>query len=122
QLNIAQVCLQRWSANTMEGRRPAMQHEDAQGLRSLWSYSRLADTSNRLANGLRKMGIRKGDRVVLIMSQRPEAAAAALAVFASGAILVPLSPLLGIDGLNLRLRDAEASLVIADASAAPDLT
>lgn len=121
QFNIAQVCLQRWSANAMEGRRLAMRHEDAAGNRSDWSYGRLADVANRLSNGMRKMGVRKGDRVAVIMSQRPEAAAAMLAVLGCGAILVPLHPQLGTDALALRLRDAEVRSIIADASAAPEL-
>ncbi len=121
QFNIAQVCLHRWSANLMEGRRVAVHYEDPFGARDDWSYGRLSDVSNRLANGLCKMGIQKGERVALIMGQRPEAIAAALAVLATGAILVPLPPQLGTDALSLRLRDAEARIVIADASAAPEL-
>lgn len=121
QFNIAQVCLQRWSGNIMEGRRMAIHHEDAFGERHDWSYGRLAALSNRLANGLRKMGIQKGDRVAVIMAQRPEAVAAYLAVLGTGAILVPLSPRLGTEGLALRLRDAEVKLIIADATAAPEL-
>ena len=121
QFNIAQVCLQRWAANAAEGRRIAIHHEDAYGGRSDWSYRRLADVSNRLANGLRKMGVQKGERIAVIMSQRPEAVAASLAVLGVGAVLLPLSPQLGSDGLTLRLRDAEARSIIADGTAAPEL-
>jgi len=122
QFNIAQACLQRWSGNIMEGRRLAMHHEDERGNGTDWSYGQLAELSNRLANGLHKMGIQKGDRVAVIMPQRPEAVAASLAVLGTGAILVPLSPHLGNDGLTLRLRDAETRVIIADATAAPELT
>lgn len=121
QFNIARVCLHRWSANIMEGRRVAIHHEDAHGGRSDWSYGRLADVSNRLANGLLKMGVSKGERVAVIMQQRPEAVAACLAVLGTGAVLVPLSPQMGADGLALRLRDADVRSLIADASAAPEL-
>ncbi len=121
QFNIAHACLQRWSGNVVEGRRIAIQHEDAKGRHSDWTYGRLADVSNRLANGLRKMGVRSGERVAVIMPQRPEAIAASLAVMGCGAILVPLSPQLGIDGLAQRLRDAEACVIIADANVAPEL-
>ena len=119
--NIAQVCLQRWSTNVAEGRRLAIQYEDAFGGRSDWSYRRLAEISNRLANGLLKMGVQKGERIAVIMSTRPEAVAAALAVLGVGAVLVPLSPQLGTDALAIRLRDAEARSIIADAGAAPEL-
>src|SRR5690606_24828445 len=122
QFNIAQVCLQRWSTNVAEGRRPAILYEDAFGGRSDWSYWRLAELSNRLANGLLKMGVRKGERVAVIMSTRPEAVAAILAVLGVGAVLVPLSPQLGTDALALRLRHSEARSIIADSGAAPELT
>src|SRR5690606_28880877 len=102
QFNIAQACLQRWSGNVMEGRRLAMRHEDAHGDASDWSYGQLAELSNKLANGLRKMGLQKGDRVAVIMPPRPEAVAASMAILATGAVLVPLSPQLGEDGLSLR--------------------
>ncbi|NLC35203.1 MAG: acyl-CoA synthetase, partial [Alcaligenaceae bacterium] len=121
QFNIAQASLQRWAANAAEGRRIAIHHEGPQGERSDWSYRQLADVSNRLANGLRKMGTQKGDRVAVVMSQRPEAIAACLAVLGVGAVLVPLSAQLGTDGLALRLRDAEARSIIADGTAAPEL-
>lgn len=121
QFNIAQVCLRRWSANAAEGRRIAIHHEDAHGGRSDWSYRRLADVAGRLANGLRKMGVQKGERVAVIMPQRPEAVAASLAVLSVGAVLLPLSPQLGTDGLALRLRDAEARSILADGAAAPEL-
>lgn len=119
--NIAQVCLQRWATNAAEGRRTAIYHEDQQGIRSEWSYRQLADVSNRLANGLRKMGTQKGDRIAVIMSQRPETVAACLAVLGVGGVLVPLSTQLGTDGLALRLRHAEARSIIADGTAAPEL-
>ncbi|MFA7668043.1 MAG: AMP-binding protein [Burkholderiaceae bacterium] len=121
QFNIAQACLQRWSGNPMEGRRVAIHHEDASGVPAIWSYGQLAETSNRLANGLVKMGIQKGERVAVVMSRRPEAVAACMAVLGTGAVLVPLPPTLGRDGLALRLRDAEVRIIIADAAAAPEL-
>ena len=121
QFNISQVCLQRWAGNPMQGRRLAIQHESMLGERSQWSYGRLTQISNRLANGLLKMGVSKGDRVAVIMPMRPEAVAASLSVLSVGAILVPLSPQLGIDGLAQRLRDAGATIVIADRAVAPEL-
>ena len=121
QFNIARVCLERWADNPMQRRRLAIRHEDPFGKTSEWSYGMLADVSNRLANGLRKMGVQKGDRVAVLMQDRPEAIAASMAILANGAVLVPLSPHLGIDGLVLRLRDAGVRTLYADASTAPEL-
>ena len=63
-----------------------------------WTYARFADQTERVANGLLDRGIRKGDRVVLHMPNRPELAVALYACFHIGAIAVPM---------NIRLKAAE---------------
>src|SRR5690606_9272361 len=72
QFNIAQACAHRWAESPVEGRRIAIFHENDWGRREVWTYTRLSETSNQLANGLVKMGVRPGDRVALVMGQRPE--------------------------------------------------
>src|SRR5690606_33186254 len=92
QFNIAQACTHRWAQNPLEGRRIAIFHENAQGEREVWTYTRLSDTANQLANGLVKMGVGAGDRVAVLTEQRPEAVAAYMAIFSAGGIAVPLPP------------------------------
>ncbi|MDS1140992.1 AMP-binding protein [Pusillimonas sp. SM2304] len=121
QFNIAQACVHRWAENPLEGRRIAIFHENELGQREVWTYSRLSETANQLANGLIKMGVLPGDRIALIMGQRPESVAAYAAIFSVGAVALPLSALFGADGLATRLRDAEARVAIVDASTAADL-
>lgn len=119
--NIAQACVHRWAENPHEGRRIALYFEDEHGLREVWTYTRLAETVNKLANGLMKMDVKPGDRVAVVMGQRPETVAAYMAIFSVGAIATPLSSLFGADGLSSRLRNAEARVAIVDASSGPDL-
>lgn len=121
QFNIAQACVHRWAETPLEGRRIAIFHEDELGQREVWTYSRLSETANQLANGLIRMGVQPGDRVALVMSQRPETVASYTAIFSVGAVALPLSPLSGADSLALRLRDAEARVAIVDAASGPDL-
>lgn len=121
QFNIAQACVHRWAENPQEGRRIAIFHENEAGQREVWTYSRLSETTNKLAHGLVKMGVQPGARVAVIMGQRPEAVAAYLAVFSVGAVAVPLPSLIGTDGLATRIRDADARVAMVDASSAPDL-
>lgn len=66
--------------------------------RDRWTYARLAEQAERLARGLLDRGIRKGDRVVLHMPNRPELAVAIYACFQVGAIAVPM---------NIRFKAAE---------------
>jgi acyl-CoA synthetase (AMP-forming)/AMP-acid ligase II len=51
--------------------------------------------ANRLSNALAAMGIARGDRVAILLPQRPETVVAYLACFQMGAIAVPLSFLFG---------------------------
>lgn len=121
QFNIAEACVHRWAENPLEGRRIAIFHENDTGDREVWTFSRLSTTTKQLANGLIKMGVRPGDRVAVVMGQRPETVASYMAIFSVGAVALPLSSLFGADGLAIRLRDADARVAIVDASTAPDL-
>jgi acetyl-CoA synthetase len=121
QFNIAQACVLRWAENLHEGRRAAIYYEDENGNAEIWNYTRLSETCNQLANGLIKMAVRPGDRVAVVMGQRPEFVASCMAVLSVGAIAVPLSARLGPDGLGVRLRDADARVAITDALSGPDV-
>lgn len=121
QFNIAQACLHRWAENSHEGRRTAVYTEDEFGHVDTWSYSRLSDTCNQLANGLIRMGVQPGDRVAIAMGQRPETLACYLAIFSVGAVAVPLPGSLEANGIEARLRHAQARVALVDTIAGPDL-
>jgi len=114
--NIATACMHRWAESPHEGRRIALFHEDEAGQRQTWSYSRLSETASQLANGLIKMGVAPGDRVAVIMGQRPETIVAYIAILSVGAIILPLSASINADGLSARLRNAEARVAVVDAA------
>ena len=79
-----------------------------------YSFHHLREQSNRLANGLKGLGIGRGDRVGIVLPQRPETALAHLAAYKLGAIAVPLFCLFGPDALEYRLRHSGARLVVVD--------
>ena len=114
QFNIADVCCTRWAAGAATARRVAVawQHED--GRRGSLSYGQLQAQANRLANALRGLGVQRGDRVALVLPQRPETAVAHMAVYQLGAVAVPLSMLFGPEALAYRLQDSGAVLALAD--------
>lgn len=107
-LNIADVCCRRWTVTSADARRIAIYAEDAEGRREVWTYGRLHEYANRFSNGLRRMGVQRGDRVAIALPQRPEAIVAHIAVYQMGAITVPLSVALGAQTYEQRLRDSEA--------------
>ncbi|MEI2417391.1 AMP-binding protein [Orrella sp. JC864] len=119
--NIAEVCCHRWADSTLDARRIALYIEDEAGNRDVWTYARLGQATNQLANGLVKMGVTRGDRVAVVLGQRPETAVAHMAIYSLGAIALPLSPLFGPDALEQRLRDAQARVAIVDEHSADNL-
>jgi acetyl-CoA synthetase len=78
------------------------------------SFGELRATSNQLANWFIAQGIRKGDRIGVLMPQRLETAVAHIAIYKIGAIAVPLFSLFGLDAIRHRLNDSGTRLVICD--------
>jgi len=85
------------------------------------SYGAVRDRSNALANGLRRLGVRQGDRVALLVPQGLDALAGHVAIYKLGAIAVPLALLFGREALGFRLRFAGVSAVIANAKGAENI-
>jgi acetyl-CoA synthetase len=109
--NIAHHACTRWSR---ERERFALYWEDESGATSAWTYWDLQQAANRLSGALRGMGIARGDRVALILPQRPETIVTYIACFQMGAIAVPLSFLFGPDALEYRLGNSGAKVVVVD--------
>src|SRR5439155_24355316 len=78
---------------------------------SFWDIQRAA---NRLSNALAALGVRRGERVALVLPQRPETAIAYMAIFQMGAIALPLSHLFGPEALEYRRDHAQASVAIVE--------
>ncbi len=112
--NLAEVCAARWAADPAVARRPAViwQHED--GRSATLSYADLHRQAGRLAAALLARGVRRGDRVALVMPQRPETAIAHIACYRIGAVAMPLSMLFGPEALAYRLQDSEAVWAVVD--------
>ncbi|MEP6503756.1 MAG: AMP-binding protein [Betaproteobacteria bacterium] len=110
--NIAEMCLNRWARATPEG---VAIVQDTGGATSLpITYAALQRDAHRLSNALGSLGVARGDRVAVIMPQRPHTAVALMAVFQMGAIAVPLSTLFGAEALQARLNDSGARVAIVD--------
>ena len=110
--DIAHACCARWAEDAS---RPAILVESDTGPAECWTYRRLHEDANRLANALAALGVQRGDRVAVVLPQRPETAVALFAIHRVGAIAMPLSVLFGPDALAYRLGDSGAVAAIVDA-------
>src|SRR5690606_17404021 len=88
------------------------------GEASKYSFGYLRDLSNRLANLLQSSGVKRGDRVAILLPQCPEAAYGHIATHKLGAISIPLFTLFGPEALEYRLKDSGAKCVITDSEGA----
>ena len=68
--------------------------------------------ANLLGNALKDLGITKGDRVAVQMSNSPELLSAFPAIYKIGAVVVPLSPLLRPDQAAYIYRDCGARVTL----------
>ncbi len=99
--------------------RPAMVHVSDDGTRQDYSMSFFEQASNRLANALRRQGLRKGDRVMLILHRRVEFWVSMLALHKLGAVAVPSPALLTAKDIVYRVNFARIRGVIADHGVTP---
>jgi acetyl-CoA synthetase len=72
--------------------------------------------SDRLAAALRELGVNRGDRVGVVVSQKPPNPITPLTNWKLGAVSVPLTVLFGRDALQYRLADSDAVAVVVDPS------
>src|SRR5882672_8746738 len=114
EFNIADVCGRRWA---QERSRVALYFEDESGNPASFTYATLQADANRLLNALLALGVKRGDRVAIVLPQRAETAVAHLAIYQLGAVAMPLSMLFGPEALEYRLQDSGAVAAICDAAA-----
>ncbi|MTI43255.1 acetyl-CoA synthetase [Roseibium hamelinense] len=94
----------------------AIRHVEEDGSREDWSHRTLNQAANRFANLLVGLGVRRGDRVALLLPQCPQTAIAHLGIYKVGAVAVPLASLFGLEALRYRLEDSAAKLLVCDTS------
>jgi acetyl-CoA synthetase len=114
-VNLAHQCVDRWAARTPDA--PAVIGESEDGSVRTWTCAELRRQTDRLARGLRSLGVRSLDSVAIFLPMAPETVAAVMACSKIGAIWVPIFSGFGPDAVAARLADARAKVVItADGS------
>ncbi|WP_025661642.1 AMP-binding protein [Rhizobium sp. IBUN] len=110
--NIGRAVSDEWAARVPD--RVCLEHFSPDGNHLSMTYRELADRSASFANALVSLGVKKGDRVALLLPQSFETVIAHVAIYKIGAIALPLALLFGVEALEYRLRTAGASVVITN--------
>ena len=110
-LNITRNCLDRHVADHRRNKVALLWRGD-EGEERIYTYYKLWREVNRFANGLRSLGVQKGDRVCIYMPIVPEQAIAMLACARIGAVHSVVFGGFGAQALAMRLNDARAKVVI----------
>jgi acetyl-CoA synthetase len=97
---------------------PALWIVEEDGSEQRFSFAQLAHRSDRVAAWLRERGVRRGDRIVLMLGNQVELWDTILAAMKLGAVIIPATPLLGAADSQDRVARGGARHVIALASAA----
>jgi acetyl-CoA synthetase len=111
QLNVAANCLDRHLDGPLRNK-AAIIWEGEPGDRRVLTYWDLAREVRRAANALRKLGVRKGDRVAIYLPMIPEAAIAMLACARIGAVHSVIFGGFSAESVRDRVNDAEARVLI----------
>ena len=106
--NIARYTTERWAGSS----RLALVAVAEDGRERRYTFGELDRTANQVGNALAADGVGRGDRVAVTGRQCPESVLTHLGAWKVGAITVPLSPLLGVSGLEYRLRDTAVTAAV----------
>jgi acyl-CoA synthetase (AMP-forming)/AMP-acid ligase II len=88
------------------------------GKRISWSYQDLKDQAVRIARALMASGLAKGERVALLMGNRPEWVASAFGIALAGGVLVPVNTYLEATERSYVLAHSDASMLLMQDSLA----
>jgi acetyl-CoA synthetase len=94
---------------------PALWIVEEDGSERRWSFAEMSARSNRVANWLRAQGVRRGDRLILMLGNQVELWETILATMKLGSSIIPATPLLGAADLRDRLDRGRARHVVVGA-------
>jgi len=109
--NASENCLDR-HIRAGRGADPALIWEGEDGAVRSYTFDGLHEQVGRLANALKRLGMRPGDTIGIFMPLLPETAIALLAIGRIGAIAVPAFSGYGAPALATRLADSGAKMLL----------
>jgi acetyl-CoA synthetase len=96
--------------------RPALWIVEEDGRESKRSFAELSARSNRVANWLRRHGVRRGERILVMLGNEVPLWETMLAAFKLGAVVIPATTLLSPDDLVDRVERGQVRHVVIGAA------
>jgi acetyl-CoA synthetase len=100
---------------------PALWIVEENGSERKLSFAEMSQRSNQVANWLRGVGVRRGDRIIVMLGNQVELWETILAAIKLGAVIIPATPLLGPADLRDRLARGGARHVIVGSASVDKL-
>src|SRR2546428_9226075 len=110
-LNKAHECLDR-HAKSERRDKLAMLWEGKNGETETYTFAQFTGAANKAANGLRSLGVEKGDRVFMFLERIPECYFTAFGTLKLGAGIGPLFSAFGPDAVKDRLADSGGKVLV----------
>ena len=107
--NFGRDVVDRWAAED----RPAMIWLGVNGDEQRLSFGDFSRLSNRFAGAMRDLGIRRGDRVMVLLGKIPEWHAVLTGLLKLGAIAIPCAPQLRVGDLKFRAEHSGSVAMIS---------
>lgn len=115
EMNIVTSCLDKWLRLGL-GDKTAISYESENGTSVRLSYKQLQELVCGTTAGLRRLGVRPGDVVAVMMPMDPNTVVAMLAIARCGAIALPLFSGFGRQAIASRVQESGASVAIVKQS------
>ena len=86
-----------------------------------WTYRELVVSSEQMAGHLARLGVRRGDRVMLDMQNCPQLVITHFAILRLDAVVVPVNPMNKAQELQHYITDPDVKVAVTTADLAPEL-
>lgn len=87
-------------------------YQDEQSELKTLSYEQLEQLTNQVANGLNKLGYKKGDVIALVLPFTPECIASYLGIIKAGCVAISIAESFSSEEIKTRLRITNCNIVI----------
>lgn len=108
EFNFALDWFDQIAADPGKGAKPALVIVEQDGSSTRRSFAELAERSNQVANWLRSQGVRRGDRMIIMLGNQVELWELMLAGIKLGIVMIPTTTLMGPADLADRVERGEA--------------